>query len=65
MALNKNDIVCHSCEADVRNIDIGVTNPWRWEWLEKEVKGTFLHETIRKLKKADVAYFLSCQQELK
>lgn len=59
------DIVCHSCEAEVGNIDTGVTNPWRWEWLVKEVKGTFLHETIRKLKKADVAYCLSCQQELK
>ncbi|GBM36397.1 hypothetical protein AVEN_234788-1 [Araneus ventricosus] len=64
MASNRTDIVYRSREVDVRDIDKGVKNPWKWDWLEKEINGTFLHETIRKLDRCGVAYCLACKKEL-
>lgn len=64
MSTLRKDIVIRSLETDVRNIDKNVKNPWKWDWLEHEVNGRFLNETIRKLEKSGTAYCLACQKEL-
>lgn len=61
----RKDIVIRSLETDVRSIDKNVKNPWKWEWLEREVNGRFVSESIRKLEKSGTAYCLVCQKELK
>lgn len=62
----RRDIVNRSDEFDVRSIDIskGLKNPWRWDWLEKNVNGVYVREVIRKLRSCGKAYCLICAQEL-
>ncbi|GBO05850.1 hypothetical protein AVEN_201841-1 [Araneus ventricosus] len=36
----------------------------RWEWLEKQVEGIYLHEIIRKLNKCVACYCIVCSEEL-
>ena len=64
MASNRTDIICRSDEVDIRKIDEGMKNIWKWSWLEREVKETYLHESIRKIYKTGVAYCLVCQKEI-
>ncbi|GBO26396.1 DNA helicase INO80 [Araneus ventricosus] len=61
---NRKDIVNRTDEADIRAIDSGLKNPWRWDWLEKSVNGVYVREVIRKLRSCGVAYCLVCSKEL-
>lgn len=63
---SRKDIICRNSNVNARNIDIknGIKNPWRWEWLERKVLGTYLQEYIRKLAAPGVAYCTVCTQEL-
>lgn len=49
MASIRRDIVNRTDEVDIRAIDNGLKNPWRWNWLEKNVNGVYVREVIRKL----------------
>ncbi|GBN74865.1 hypothetical protein AVEN_211310-1 [Araneus ventricosus] len=64
MATIRKDIVNRTDEADIRAIDSGLKNPWRWDWLEKSVNGVYVREVIRKLRSCGVAYCLVCSKEL-
>ncbi|GBM81714.1 hypothetical protein AVEN_92835-1 [Araneus ventricosus] len=64
MATIRKDIVNRTDEADIRTIDSGLKNPWRWDWLEKSVNGVYVREVIRKLRSCGVAYCLVCSKEL-
>lgn len=64
MASIRRDIVNRTDEVDIRAIDNGLKNPWRWNWLEKNVNGVYVREVIRKLRSCGVAYCLVCTKEL-
>lgn len=64
MANFRTDIVSRSSSVCVRDIDKEAKNPWRWEWLEKQVEGIYLREFIRKLSKCGGCYCIVCNKEL-
>ena len=48
----------------IRTIDKGIKNAWKWDWLEKDVDGVSLAENIRKLDRPGMAYCTVCQREI-
>lgn len=64
MTTKRTDIISRESVDDIKALEEGVKNHWRWEWLEKNVNGIFLRETIRKLKGAGMAYCTLCHREL-
>lgn len=62
----RTDIVSRNSCVNVRSIDVqnNITNPWRWEWLDRQVNGSYLQESIRKVKAPGVAFCIVCSQEL-
>ncbi|GBN39479.1 hypothetical protein AVEN_243333-1 [Araneus ventricosus] len=56
-------IISHS-SVNVLEIVKQVKNPWRWEWLEKQVEGIYLRAIIRKLNKCVACYCIVCSEEL-
>ena len=45
----------------IRTIDKGIKNAWKWDWLEKDVDGVSLAEIIRKLDRAGIAFLHGVQ----
>lgn len=64
MSCVRADIVTRTASVNVRMIDKGIKNPWRWEWLERKVEGIHLNECIRKLNKCGTCYCVVCGKEL-
>ncbi|GBO37155.1 hypothetical protein AVEN_114755-1 [Araneus ventricosus] len=64
MSCVRADIVTRSASVDMRMINKGIKNPWRWEWLEKKVESIHLNECIRKLNKCSACYCVVCGKEL-
>lgn len=64
---NRVDIIDRSLDdkTDVRAIDAGIKNPWRWNWLENKVEDVYyLKDFVRKINKPGVAYCTICCKEL-
>lgn len=63
---NRTDIVYRNSTIDARGIDVNhnIANPWRWEWLDRQINGAYLQECIRKINRPGVAYCTVCPQEL-
>ena len=49
---------------NVKEIDAGVKNVFKWEWMEFEVDGQMLGQFIRKLFAAGKAHCTLCQKEI-
>jgi hypothetical protein len=49
---------------DVKTIDSGVKNDFKWNWTEFEVEGNLLGQFFRKLFSAGKAYCALCQKEI-
>lgn len=64
MATIRKDVLNRSDEVDISALDKNVKNSWRWAWLEKEVKGVYLRDVIRKLRSSGKAYCIICSKEL-
>jgi hypothetical protein len=52
-------------EANVKGLDLGEINPWKWEWLEFKAHGCYIGDNIRKLQSSGKAYCTLCEQEIK
>ncbi|GBO44976.1 hypothetical protein AVEN_173335-1 [Araneus ventricosus] len=64
MSTIRTDIITRESAENIKDLEKGIKNQWRWEWLEKKVDGIYLRESIRKLKAGGMAYCLTCQREL-
>ncbi|GBL64368.1 hypothetical protein AVEN_142835-1 [Araneus ventricosus] len=64
MSTIRTDIITRESAENIKDLERGIKNQWRWEWLEKKVDDIHLRESIRKLKAAGMAYCLTCQREL-
>lgn len=60
----RTDIILRSSNVNVRNIDKGLKNVWRWEWLDRQVDEVYLRECIRKIKSPGTAYCIVCRKEI-
>ena len=61
MTSKRNDIIDRDrvVPGQIKAIDKGVKNTWKWSWLEVEdVNGVLLTETVRKLDKPGMAFWL-------
>ena len=63
--MNRKDIIC---EKDVpllrQEIEAGVNNPWRWNWLEKTLHFIKLDSCFHKLEMPGKTYCSFCQSEI-
>ncbi|KAJ8287290.1 hypothetical protein GJAV_G00049850 [Gymnothorax javanicus] len=50
--------------SDVKLIDKGVKNVWRWEWVERSVEGELVGKHIRKIKAPGLALCELCMKEI-
>ena len=46
------------------DVDKGVKNGWRWDWLEKSVDGHRVGEFTRKLEEKGIARCLACNKDI-
>ena len=51
-------------EFDAKKADHGLKNQWKWEWLEKKVKGELVSQHIRKINSRGVAFCNVCQKDI-
>lgn len=51
-------------EEDVKAIDNGVKNAWRWCWLEKMVEGDYVRHFIRKIRAPGLARCELCSKDI-
>ena len=72
LSCDRKDVVERFDRRDVHEIDRGLPNMWRWDWLEVEVKlgpdsdsKYSLVEVIRKLEQPGKCYCLVCKKEIK
>ncbi|CAC5387834.1 unnamed protein product [Mytilus coruscus] len=57
-------IVERGSSLNPQEIDSGVKNSWKWEWLEKEVAGELVGLHIRKIAEKGKAYCQLCKKDL-
>lgn len=64
MATIRKDIVSRDDDCNIQEIDKGIKNLWCWNWLERQVDGVYVRDSIRKLNKSGVAYCNICSKEI-
>lgn len=57
-------IVIERDDNNAVDVDKGMKNGWKWEWLERSVEGTQLGQFMRKLNVPGVALCSICQSEI-